>query len=310
MIGVRTALLLSAAALAAPFAAGADAPDAPGIRCPRIADDEVWVPGGETVIGDDRGYAEERPAHTATVRGFWIDRHEVTNVQFARFVAATGYVTLAERSGESVVFRPPGRGERPVEPRQWWRIVRGADWRHPEGPGSDLAGRNDFPVVHVAYADARAYADWAGRDLPGEEQFERAAQGGRGTLRDQPAPGEANSWQGTFPVRNAALDGRKGLAPAGCYRRNAYGLNDMIGNAWEWTASWYLPSHAPVLVGEGAPGNPSFDPEQPGASVRVIKGGSFLCAPNYCARYRPAARHAQEEGSGASHLGFRTIRRS
>jgi formylglycine-generating enzyme required for sulfatase activity len=278
-----------------------------GTQCATQSDDMAWVPAGKAQIGDDRGYPEERPAYEANVPGFWIDRHEVTNAQFARFVLETGYRTVAEGLGDSIVFQPPGPGERPVAPQQWWRIVKGADWRHPEGPGSDLAGRNDYPVVQVAYADAIAYARWAGRSLPTEEQFERAADGGQSSGWEQPGPEAANSWQGEFPVSNTGLDGHRGLAPVGCYRANGFGLRDMIGNAWEWTQSWYLPSHQPVLMGEGAPGNPSFDSGQPDARVRVIKGGSFLCAPNYCARYRPAARHAQDELSAASHLGFRTV---
>lgn len=309
MKGLTLLLGLAAAAVAAPFATSADTPVMLGHSCPIARNDDVWIPGGETVIGDDQGYAEERPAYRATIKGFWIDRHEVTNIQFAAFVAATDYRTLAERRGDSIVFHPPGHGERPVEPRQWWRIVKGANWRHPEGPASNLSGRDDWPVVQIAFPDAQAYARWAGRDLPDEEQFERAAQGNHGPMRDQPPPEDANSWQGAFPTRNSALDGREGLAPVGCYRPNGYGLNDMIGNAWEWTTSGYLPNHAPMLMGEGAPGNPAFDPDQADAHVRVIKGGSFLCAANYCARYRPAARNAQEEQSGASHLGFRTIRK-
>jgi sulfatase modifying factor 1 len=278
-----------------------------GSLCERGGDEAIWVPAGEALIGDDRGYPEERPSYRVKVPGFWIDRHEVTNAQYARFVAATNYVTQVERQRESVVFRPPRQGERPVEPSQWWHIVKGADWRHPEGPGSDLAGRDDYPVVQLSYADALAYARWAGRSLPSEEQFERAAGGGQPDTLTQPGPDAANSWQGEFPVRNDAVDGHKGLAPVGCYKPNAFGLQDMIGNAWEWTKSWYLPGHGPMVSNEGAPDNPSFDPAQPDARTRVIKGGSFLCAPNYCARYRPAARHAQDELYAASHLGFRTI---
>jgi formylglycine-generating enzyme required for sulfatase activity len=304
---MRAAGITASLLLVASLSTAARQLPAPGLECPAPKDDQLWVPGGRTIIGNDQGYAEERPAHEASVKGFWIDRHEVTNAQFARFVEATGYVTLAETRGDGIVFRPPGPGERPTQPQQWWRIVKGADWRHPEGPDSSLNGRNDYPVVQVAYADALAYARWAGRSLPSEEQFEYAARAGAANSWDQPAPREANSWQGTFPVRNDVEDGHAGLAPVGCYHANRFGLQDMIGNVWEWTESWYLPSHQPVLIGEGTPGNPSFDPGQPDARVRVIKGGSFLCAPNYCARYRPAARHAEDEQSGASHLGFRTV---
>lgn len=303
------ALLTAAALVILPGgSAGGDARAAEPPGCPLPVDDELWVPGGKVRIGTDKAYADEGPAHEVTLRGFWIDRHEVTNRQFATFVKATGYVTRAERNGGSVVFQPPGPGAAPVHPSAWWAYVRGADWRHPEGPASDIAERGQFPVVHIAYEDALAYARWAGRALPSEEQFEHAARAGTAESLDQPEAADANTWQGRFPVVNDRKDGHAALAPAGCFKANAHRLNDMIGNAWEWTRSWYLPGHGTVVLGQGAPGNPSFDPAQPDARVRVIKGGSFLCAPNYCARYRPEARHAQDENTGASHLGFRTIR--
>lgn len=284
---------------------GQSARSADAIRCPAAPDDQVWVAGGAARIGSDRGYAEEGPSYATTIKGFWIDRHEVTNRQYAAFVEATGHVTQAERDGGSIVFDPPGQGQLPLEPNRWWTYVRGADWRHPEGPASDLRGRSELPVVHVAHADALAYARWKGRRLPSEEQFEYAARAGTEESLDQPGPRQANTWQGRFPAENDRADDHGGLAPIGCYDRNRFGLNDMIGNAWEWTGSWYLPGHqsAPALRRD----NPSFDPAEPDARSRVIKGGSFLCAPNYCARYRPEARHAQNELSGASHLGFRTI---
>ena len=293
------ALLLAAGVLVG--AAASDEPQVGGRRCPAVADDQVWVPGGETQIGSDDAYPEEAPAYRTSVRGFWIDRHEVTNRQFAGFVAATGHVTEAERRGASIVFVALSGAAPTFDPRAWWRWVDGADWRHPEGPGSGLAGRADHPVVHVAYSDALAYARWAGRALPSEEQFERAARADRPDRPAQPEPAAANTWQGEFPSRNSRDDGHAGTAPVGCYRANGFGLHDMIGNVWEWTASRYTASHAVEL---GAPTNPTPS----GEGMRVIKGGSFLCAPNYCARYRPSARHAQEEGSGASHLGFRTVR--
>lgn len=280
----------------------------PGL-CPATPDDMVWVPGGAARIGSDSAYAEEAPSYETHVKGFWIDRHEVTNAQYAAFVRATGHVTEAEREGNSVVFVPPAVDQVPTAPGQWWRTVKGADWRHPEGPGSSIEGRERLPVVHVAYADALAYARWAGRSLPTEEQFEYAAGAGARETRDQPLPDQANTWQGRFPVGNDQKDGHSRLAPAGCYKPNGFGLQDMIGNAWEWTQSWYLPGHALDIQAGAVPGNPSFDPNQPGVRVRVIKGGSFLCAPNYCARYRPSARHAQDEGLAASHIGFRTVDR-
>lgn len=298
--------LASLALLLAPPAGPALEAARPG-ACPAIADDLVWISGGDTRIGSDSAYADEGPAYETHVKGFWIDRHEVTNAQYAAFVRATGYVTSAEREGSSIVFVPPGPDELPVRPSQWWRYVKGADWRHPEGPQSSLSGRARLPVVHVTYADALAYARWAGRALPSEEQFEFAARAGAAETLEQPAPNEANTWQGRFPVSNDQADGHSRLAPAGCFKPNGFGLSDMIGNAWEWTQSWYLAGHGPTVEAGGVPGNPSFDPSQPDALVRVIKGGSFLCAPNYCARYRPSARHAQDEKSAASHIGFRTV---
>ncbi len=271
------------------------------------ADDQLLVPGGLVRMGTLQGYPDEGPPYEVTIKPFWIDRHEVTNRQYAEFVAATGYRTAAEMAGRSIVFQPPGRDQPAGSPSDWWRYVEGADWRHPEGPASELTGRAEMPVVHIAYADALAYARWRGRSLPTEEQFEHAARAEAAESIEQPAPQQANTWQGEFPRANSRADGHAALAPVGCYEANAFGLNDMIGNAWEWTSSWYLPTHGPLAEPVGAPGNPSFDPLQPDARARVIKGGSFLCAPNYCARYRPEARHAQDEVAGASHLGFRTV---
>ena len=271
------------------------------------ADDQVLVPGGPVRIGTLQGYPDEGPPYQATIEPFWIDRHEVTNRQYAEFVEATGHLTMAEKEGGSIVFQPPASDQPAGSPTDWWRHVEGADWRHPEGPGSDLTGRAELPVVHVAHADAIAYARWRGRGLPTEEQFEHAARAGAAESIAQPSPRKANTWQGEFPHTNSRADGHAALAPVGCYDANAYGIDDMIGNAWEWTNSWYLPTHGPLAEPVGAPSNPSFDPAQPDVRARVIKGGSFLCAPNYCVRYRPEARHAQDEAMGASHLGFRTI---
>lgn len=267
----------------------------------------VWIAGGETQIGDDAGYTDERPSYRTHVDGFWIDRFEVTNAQFADFVKATGYVTSAERRGDSMVFIPPTQGQIPTAPDQWWKVVEGADWQHPEGPDRSIEGRAHLPVVHVSHRDALAYAAWVGRRLPSEEEFERAARVGLVSLNEQPEPDSANTWQGSFPIANLKYDGYAGLAPVGCYKANAPGAHDLIGNAWEWTSSWYLPGHGPAATKLGNPGKLSFDPNQPGIDVRVIKGGSFLCAPNYCARYRPSARHAQAEYESASHIGFRTV---
>lgn len=302
--------LLAAALLAVTLQADAGqrlAPAAPACAG-SFADQPVRVPAGAFTMGEGARYPEEGPAIAVEVSTFDIDAHEVTNRQFAAFVAATGHVTAAERpGGGAFVFTPPAHPFEAPDPATWWRFTRGADWRHPRGPQSSVAGHANDPVVNVTFADAQAYARWAGRALPDEEQFEAAARIG---VRDPGATPEihaANYWQGTFPVRNTGADGWIGPAPAGCFSRNPIGTYDLIGNVWEWTRSWYLPGHGAIVTGDGTPGNPSFDPRQPNARTRVIKGGSFLCAANYCARYRPAARHAQEETLAASHLGFRTV---
>lgn len=289
---------------ATPVARPLASPSCAGSR----ADAPVRVPATQFHMGSTRGYADEGPPVAVAVGAFDIDAHEVTNRQFAAFVAATGYVTEAERpGGGAFVFSPPAQPFLVPDPADWWRFVRGADWRHPRGPGSSVAGHADEPVVDVTYADALAYARWAGRALPSEEQFEAAARIG---VRDPDAAPErhaANYWQGRFPARDTGADGWIGPAPAGCFARSPIGAYDLIGNVWEWTRSWYLPGHGAFVTGDGTPGNPSFDPRQPDTRARVIKGGSFLCAANYCARYRPAARHAQEQTLAASHLGFRTV---
>ena len=292
----------------------------------------VWIEGGTFTMGDDEERPEERSAHEVTVSGFWIDRHEVTNAEFARFVAATGYVTIAERGLDpreypgvapelrapgAVVFTPPDRLLDLVAVTQWWRYVPGADWRHPSGPGSSSAGRDNHPVVDVAYEDARAYARWLGRELPTEAQWEFAARGGLNGATygwgddyyDPVAGWRANTWQGLFPLDDEADDGHAGTAPVGCFAPNRYGLFDMAGNVWEYARDWYLPGHL---------ADAATDPQGPDATLTahyvgptgpavVIKGGSYLCAPNFCARYRPAARQPQELSLGASHLGFRTV---
>ncbi|MGB5950144.1 MAG: formylglycine-generating enzyme family protein [Parvibaculum sp.] len=266
----------------------------------------VWVPGGSFEMGDNV-YPEEGPARRAEVAGFWMDRHEVTNAEFAAFVAATGYVTVAERPVDpakhpglppemrepgAVVFIMPNDIDGRGDISQWWRYVPGANWRHPAGPGSSIESYENFPVVALAYDDIEAYARWKGRSIPTEAQWEWAARGGRSGTPDHEQPKQANTWQGLFPVINTADDGFVGLAPAGCFEPNAYGLHDMIGNVWEWTSDPYRENHA----------NGKAD-----ASRRVIKGGSYLCAPNYCMRYRSGSRQGQEADLATSHLGFRTV---
>jgi formylglycine-generating enzyme required for sulfatase activity len=261
----------------------------------------VAVPGGRFVMGSDEGYPEEGPAREAEVGAFQIDRHEVTNAEFAAFVSATGYVTVAERTPApadhpdidpallapgSAVFAAPERGGEGA-----WRFVPGASWRAPHGPGSTIEGREEEPVVHVAYEDAAAYARWAGRRLPTEAEWERAARHGGGAVESwgaEVAPDarwRANVWQGVFPVVNTGQDGFLAAAPVACFPPDGQGVYDLIGNVWEWTSD-------------------SFEGEE---GLGVVKGGSFLCSEDYCARYRPAARQPFERDFSASHIGFRTV---
>lgn len=282
---------------------------------------KVWVPGGRFALGDTV-YREEQPLRDTTVAGFWIDRTEVTNAQFAAFVKATGHVTTAERAVDprqhpglppalqqpgAVVFTMPNDVQGRGDVTQWWRYVPGASWRHPQGPGSSIEGRGDFPVVAVTREDALAYARWAGATLPTEAQWEWAARSAQPTARPpHEQPRQANTWQGLFPVVNSADDGFVGLAPVGCYEANALGLFDMIGNAWELTLDAWTPDHS----GPQSSTPPDAVPAdlRPGSTAQVvIKGGSFLCAPNYCMRYRAGARQAQDADLGTSHVGFRTV---
>jgi sulfatase modifying factor 1 len=300
----------------------------------------VALPGGEFLMGSDDHYPEEAPTHRVRVDAFAIDRHQVTNARFAAFVAATGWVTVAERPLDpadfpgaprenlvpgSLVFTPtPG----PVDLRhlsQWWTWTPGASWRHPEGPGSDLDDRADHPVVHVAHEDATAFAAWAGARLPSEAEWEYAARGGlEGTAftwGDEPRPDGrimANTWDGLdFPWRSTGESGWRRTAPVGSFPPNGFGLYDMAGNAWEWTDDWWTSRHPadaerPCCVPHNPRGGAvedSFDPAQPQFHVprKVIKGGSHLCADSYCLRYRPAARRPQMVDTGMGHIGFRTV---
>jgi formylglycine-generating enzyme required for sulfatase activity len=304
-------------------------------------DDMVWVPGGRFRMGSDVHYREEAPAHDVIVSGFWIDRTPVTNAEFAAFVEATGHVTVAEIAPRaedypgalpdmlkpaSLVFTPTAGPVRLGDWSQWWRWTFGADWRHPTGPDSDISDLLDHPVVHVALSDVEAYAAWAGKALPTEAEWEYAAWGGMsghefawGDVLVPDGRHMANLWQGEFPHSNTLADGFLRTSPVGRYPANGFGLCDMIGNVWEWTADWYNSRHAanpgkPCCARENPRGGPketSPDPTQPEIPIprRVLKGGSHLCAPSYCRRYRPAARHAQAIDSAASHIGFRCIRR-
>jgi formylglycine-generating enzyme required for sulfatase activity len=285
----------------------------------------AWVPGGTFAMGSEQFYPEERPVRSVEVEGFWIDRQPVTVAQFGRFVGETGYTTVAERPLDpadypdadpaalvpgSLVFHKT-RGPVDLDDvRAWWRYVPGAFWRQPEGPGTTAAGRHRHPVTHIAHEDAAAYAAWIGKELPTEAEWERAARGGlEGKVfawGDELTPrGQlmANSWQGEFPWQNLRADGFEGTSPVGTFPPNGYGLYDMTGNVWEWTADLYTTGNgehaccAPgVLAGEHIP-------------RRVIKGGSHLCAPNYCLRFRPAARQGEAVDTSTTHIGFRCVLR-
>jgi formylglycine-generating enzyme required for sulfatase activity len=297
---LRGAAALILAALVAACGDGGT-PDAPqASTCTGIADDAmVWVPGGRFTMGENPDYPEEGPPRQVTVEGFWMDAHEVTNAQFAAFVAATGYVTMAERAPPPIPGAPPEmlqpgsavfRVPTPDNPA-WWRWAVGAQWRDPAGDGAGITGQDRHPVVQIAYQDATAYAAWAGKALPSEEQWEYAARAGAPALPepvDASGKPQANYYQGVFPARDLGSDGFTGSAPVGCFAANPFKLHDMIGNVWEWTTTPGARADAAEPVG-------------------VIKGGSFLCAANYCARYRPAARQFQERGLGTDHIGFRLI---
>jgi formylglycine-generating enzyme required for sulfatase activity len=296
----------------------------------------VWIPSGECVIGSDAHYPEERPAHRVSVHGFWIDEYPVTNEQFGRFVDATGYVTFAELPPNpadypgaipellnpgSLVFTKPHHPVDMSHMSNWWSFMLGADWRHPQGPDSSLDGLGKHPVVHVAYCDVAAYARWAGKEIPTEAEWEYAARGGRESeiyaWGNEFLPNGkfmANTWQGRFPYENLRADGYEGTSPVDAFPPNGFGLRDMIGNVWEWTADWYRVSHAPVrsdCCGPAAAAA-SVDPCLPSIHIprKVLKGGSHLCAPNYCRRYRPAARYPQPIDTSTSHVGFRLVVRT
>jgi formylglycine-generating enzyme required for sulfatase activity len=305
----------------------------------------IWLPGGNFLMGSNDFYPEERPVHEVTVDGFWIDKYEVTNEEFERFVNETGYVTVAERPlnpkdfpGAPAENLVPGamvfrKSTGPVDLKDyanWWAWMPGANWRHPSGTKSSIQGMEKHPVVHVAYEDAETYARWAGKELPTEAEWEFAARGGligaKFTWGDEDVQNttpKANTWQGEFPWQNLLIDKYEGTSPVGSFDPNGYGLYDMAGNVWEWTSDWYVPhlderaerfkscctpAKNPRIILPDA----SYDPGQPQFRIprKVVKGGSHLCAPNYCLRYRPAARQPQMIDSGMSHLGFRCIARN
>ena len=309
----------------------------------------VWIPGGEFSMGSqdatkttcplDGGMQpvlDAQPIHRVYVDGFWMDETEVTNEEFEKFVKATGYTTIAERSptaeefpeappenlvAGAVVFTPPNHPVPLTDHYQWWNYVPGANWRHPLGPKRDLKGREKFPVVNIAYDDALAYAKWAGKRLPTEAEFEFAARGGLSgkmyAWGDEFRPGGkfmANTYQGQFPVKDTGEDGFVGLAPVKSFPPNSYGLYDIAGNAWEWCRDWYRPDYYKQLaVAARVARNPqgldtSFDPSEPGEKKRVQRGGSFLCTDQYCSRYMVGTRGKGEGSTGTNHLGFRCVK--
>jgi len=300
----------------------------------------AWIPGGTFMMGSDKHYPEEAPPHKVSVGAFWMDQFAVTNADFRRFVEATGHVTLVERPADpalypgakpellvpaSIVFYKPPQRVDLRNPFNWWIYVPGADWRHPFGPDSNLDGRWDHPVLQVAFEDAQAYAAWAGRELPTEAEWEFAARGGLADAEyawgEELTPGGkhmANTWQGEFPINNTLEDGFEFTAPVGSFPPNGFGLFEMTGNTWEWTTDWYQHHSqikSPCCTIENPRGGiagESCDPRTPQTKIprKVMKGGSYLCAPNYCRRYRPAARMAQPVDTATCHLGFRCIVRA
>lgn len=307
----------------------------------RVEGDMVWIPaGGFTMggVGDDIPQ-DELPLHDVKLDGFWIDKYEVTNEEFAKFVKATGYVTVAERplsakttpgllpefegKGISLCFRTPQPGEQVDSSLQWWEPVIGANWQHPTGAGSDIKGKEKHPVIHVCHEDAMAYCKWAGKRLPTEAEWEYAARGG---LIAKPLvwgqetkPGGkwmANTWQGRFPAERRVEDGFDGTAPVGSFPPNNYGLYDMAGNVWEITADWYRPDTYALLAknpDRNARRNPkgpdtSYDPDEPGAWKKTTRGGSWMCADNYCRGYRPSARMKTATDTGLQNTGFRCVK--
>jgi sulfatase modifying factor 1 len=317
---------------AAPVSANSTTP--PGTA----PDGMVWIPGGTFWMGcDDCDMPDSQPVHLVTVDGFWMDRTPVTNAQFAQFVKATGYLTVAERKPNprdypgvdpsklvagSAVFSPPAKDVALDDITQWWGYVPGASWKHPEGPGTSIEGREEHPVVHIAWEDAVAYSKWAGKRLPTEAEFEFAARAGMDRNRyawgNDLKPGgawAANIWQGRFPTNNLAEDGYERTSPVTAFPTNGFGLYDVGGNVWQWCADWYRPDYFATLAANGVARNPqgppdSYDPHEPRVRKRVQKGGSFLCSDRYCSRYLVGSRGRGAVDSGGSNTGFRCVKSS
>jgi formylglycine-generating enzyme len=306
------------------------------------AEGMVWIEGGTFLMGADNDQArrDEYPKHQVTVKGFYMDAHEVTNAQFRKFVEATGYITTAEKKPEweelkkqlppgtpkpsddvlvasSLVFTPPDQPVQLTNAGQWWSWVAGADWQHPEGPGSSIQGKDNYPVVHISWDDAVAYCRWAGKRLPTEAEWEWAARGGKqdniypwGNENIDQGKVKANSWQGQFPNNNTQRDAFYGLSPVASFGPNGYGLYDMAGNVWEWCSDWYHAGYyQAVSTGANNPQGPSqsFDPDEPTVPKKVVRGGSYLCNDSYCSGYRVAARMKSSRDTGLSHTGFRCV---
>lgn len=304
----------------------------------------VKIAGGDFLMGaaDTEGRPDEYPQHAVHVDGFWMDATEVTNAMFQKFVETTGYITTAERAPDweqlkkqlppgtpkpedsllqaaSLVFAPPAQPVALNNVSQWWSWVKGANWKHPQGPGSDIQGKENYPVVHVSWDDANAYAKWAGKRLPTEAEWEFAARAGMvsqpytwGNEPVEKGKAKANTWQGHFPDRNTVADGYARVAPVKSFAPNAYGLYDMAGNVWEWCSDWYRPdyySQSPgkKLVNPAGPAS-AYDPDEPTLPKRVVRGGSFLCHASYCASYRVSARMKTSPDTGLEHTGFRCVR--
>jgi len=345
ILGIASKLLVSGGTLTSRNATGSNSDElSRGQTLKQAPPGMVWIPGGTFLMGtnDKESFPNERPAHFVQVQGFWMEEHDVTNAEFSEFVEATGYLTTAEHKIDwedlkkelppgtpkpddsalapgALVFTPTS-GPVPLnDVSVWWRWVHGASWRHPEGPASSIKGRENHPVVQVSWYDAVAYAQWAGRRLPTEAEWEFAARGGLESKRyvwgDDFKPGGkymANTWQGLFPVQDSGEDGFVGTSPVGSFQANGYGLFDMAGNVWQWCNDWYrvdthIEAASKNVCRDPAGPADSYDPADPYAPKRVVKGGSFLCNPSYCESYRPSARRGTPPDTGSSHTGFRCV---